>query len=198
MTAFEFGLHPFGPLLHRGARIYPASQIHEVWPIVRDFAAAAAGRRRAHHEHRPRRARRGVSRVGRRRADRRRRLQPQRRCRDCRARHRAAPCRTRAGLDRRTAASRTSRSRPRTTSRWAGAIGRTSWAAIADDLRPEALDATRGARRGGAPDGSSFAITVQGGAIGRVPDDAMAFTGRDARFDMSADTAWEDPADDET
>jgi len=30
-----------------------------------------------------------------------------------------------------------------------------------------------------------------------VADDAMAFTGRDARFDLSADADWEDPALDE-
>lgn len=30
VTAFEFELHEFGPLLHRGVRIYPAAQVHEV------------------------------------------------------------------------------------------------------------------------------------------------------------------------
>ena len=29
VTAFEFGLHPFGPDLHRGVRVYPASVAHE-------------------------------------------------------------------------------------------------------------------------------------------------------------------------
>ena len=41
VTAFEFELREFGPLLHRGTRIYPAAQVHEVWPMVRDFAAVA-------------------------------------------------------------------------------------------------------------------------------------------------------------
>lgn len=36
-----------------------------------------------------------------------------------------------------------------------------------------------------------------GGAIDRVSDDAMAFTGRDRPFDVSPDTAWSDPALDE-
>jgi FAD/FMN-containing dehydrogenases len=40
-TAFEFDLHPFGGLLHRGTWIYPAAQAHEVWSIVRDFAPVA-------------------------------------------------------------------------------------------------------------------------------------------------------------
>ena len=36
-----------------------------------------------------------------------------------------------------------------------------------------------------------------GGAIARVPDDATAFTGRAAPFDVSPDSAWTDPALDE-
>ena len=31
-----------------------------------------------------------------------------------------------------------------------------------------------------------------------MPDEATAFTGRDARFEMSADAEWDDPALDET
>ena len=42
----------------------------------------------------------------------------------------------------------------------------------------------------------SFAIWTQGGAIADVHDDAMAFTGRTALFDVSADTSWDDPKDD--
>ena len=34
VTAFEFGLREFGPLLHREVRIYPATQVHEVWPML--------------------------------------------------------------------------------------------------------------------------------------------------------------------
>jgi FAD/FMN-containing dehydrogenase len=33
-----------------------------------------------------------------------------------------------------------------------------------------------------------------GGAIGRVSDDAMAFSGRTSPFDVAPDTAWSDPA----
>ena len=40
-TAFEFGLHPFGPDLNRGVRIYPASAAHEVWQVFEDYAATA-------------------------------------------------------------------------------------------------------------------------------------------------------------
>src|SRR6266853_1976840 len=41
VTRFEFGLREFGPWLHRGVRIYPASQVHEVWSMLRDFATVA-------------------------------------------------------------------------------------------------------------------------------------------------------------
>ena len=40
-TAFEFDLHEFGPLLHRGLSIYRGSQVREVWSMVRDFSAVA-------------------------------------------------------------------------------------------------------------------------------------------------------------
>jgi hypothetical protein len=38
---------------------------------------------------------------------------------------------------------------------------------------------------------------VLGGAIGRVPEDATAYAGRAAAFDLSADASWTDPALDE-
>ena len=47
------------------------------------------------------------------------------------------------------------------------------------------------------PGDSSISVTAMGGAIGRVSDDAMAFTGRTVPFDVSPDTAWSDPALDE-
>ncbi len=45
-----------------------------------------------------------------------------------------------------------------------------------------------------APGEGTFSVTALGGAIGRVPEDATAFAGRDCAFDLSADTAWTDPA----
>lgn len=65
----------------------------------------------------------------------------------------------------------------------------------ADDVRPAALDeivelvAT-------APGDSSFSVTALGGAIGRVAEDATAFAGRSATFDLSADSDWPNAADD--
>jgi len=65
-----------------------------------------------------------------------------------------------------------------------------------NDVRPEALDevvdmvAT-------APGASTFSITALGGAIGRVPEAATAYAGRNAAFDLSSDASWTDPVLDE-
>jgi len=47
------------------------------------------------------------------------------------------------------------------------------------------------------PPGAELSLWAQGGAIGRVSDDAMAYTGRNAPFNISAELAWTDPVDDE-
>ena len=59
--------------------------------------------------------------------------------------------------------------------------------------------ARRGRRRRARPPrrDSTFSITALGGAIGRVPEDATAYAGRAAAFDLSADSAWTDPSLDE-
>jgi FAD/FMN-containing dehydrogenase len=41
--------------------------------------------------------------------------------------------------------------------------------------------------------GCSIGLWAQGGAIARVPDDAMAFTGREAPFWLGVEAPWEDP-----
>jgi FAD/FMN-containing dehydrogenase len=66
----------------------------------------------------------------------------------------------------------------------------------ADDLPADAWHALARHADNAAPD-DSFAIWTQGGAVADVDDDAMAFTGRHALFDVSADTGWDDPAQDE-
>jgi FAD/FMN-containing dehydrogenase len=43
----------------------------------------------------------------------------------------------------------------------------------------------------------TFGLWAQGGAIARVPEHATAFTGRDAPFQMSADSQWDDPREDQ-
>ncbi len=42
-----------------------------------------------------------------------------------------------------------------------------------------------------------FGVWSQGGQIARISEDAMAFTGRSAPFQMSSETAWDDPAEDD-
>ena len=61
------------------------------------------------------------------------------------------------------------------------------------DCSPAALDAFV-AHVEDVPGDSSISVTAMGGAIGRTPDDAMAFSGRATPFDVSPDTAWSDPA----
>jgi FAD/FMN-containing dehydrogenase len=46
-------------------------------------------------------------------------------------------------------------------------------------------------------DECSITLWLQGGAIARVPDDAMAFNGRQAPFWLGVEAAWGDPAHDE-
>ena len=42
-----------------------------------------------------------------------------------------------------------------------------------------------------------MALWTQGGALGRVADDAIAFTGRGALFDVSAESQWDQAAQDD-
>ena len=65
-----------------------------------------------------------------------------------------------------------------------------------NDIRPAALDEII-ELVGAAPGDSSFSATALGGAIGRVPEDATAYTGRESAFDLSADSDWSDAANDD-
>jgi FAD/FMN-containing dehydrogenase len=44
------------------------------------------------------------------------------------------------------------------------------------------------------PGGGSISVWAQGGAVSRVPTDAMAFTGREAAFWLGVEATWDDPA----
>jgi hypothetical protein len=44
------------------------------------------------------------------------------------------------------------------------------------------------------PGGGSISLWAQGGAISRVPSEAMAFTGREAAFWLGVEAEWEDPS----
>ena len=195
VTALEFDLHPFGPLLHRGARIYPASSVHELWATFRAFARSAPdavsfifaiGRAEPASDYPEAVAGQPIVIVG--------------------YNHSGAA----DVVDRDIApllagpepASATSGSQPylevQVANDEAMAWGGRSFirGGYANDLRPEVLDALveHVAR---SPGDGSVSITAQGDAISRVAEDATAFTGRYSAFDVSADTAWSDPALDE-
>jgi len=197
VTAFEFQLREFSGVLHRGTRIYRASQVHEVWGMVRDLAPTlpdavamimAVGRAEPADEYPEAVAGQAIVIIG--------------------FNHSgdvANVASDTAGL----AAGpepivSTLVSQPylevQTANDLAMGWGHRSYimGGWADDFRPEVLDAEIKHVAGAGSVAGSFAISVQGGAIGRVADDATAFTGRDARFDFSADTEWEAEADDDT
>jgi FAD/FMN-containing dehydrogenase len=190
VTLFEFDLHPFGPLLHRGVRIFPASEIHAVWSLFRDVASVARdelalilsiGRAEPAGDYPGSVAGQPIVVVSYNYSG------------DAGSVERdVAPLGT--GPE---PVSSTDGSYPylevQTANDLAMGWGRRSYikGGYANDFRPEVLDALV-EHMADAPEGSSFAMTLQGGAISRVPDDAMAFTGRDARFEMSADAEWDD------
>jgi hypothetical protein len=62
---------------------------------------------------------------------------------------------------------------------------------------PDALVDAMIAHVAAAPGDDVFSIWAQGGALGRVPDGATAFTGRHAPWWIGAETKWADPALDE-
>jgi FAD/FMN-containing dehydrogenase len=194
-TAFELRLRPFGPDLHRGVLVYPATDIQAVWVVFRAYAASAPDAVACIF---------GIDRAG-----------PGAGYPDDLVgrpivylawNHSGAA----DAVERDTAGLRAG---PRPVSATVGsqpylevqtahdlvfAWGNRSFIKgfNADDIRPEALDelvelvAT-------APGEGSFSVTALGGAIGRVPEDATAYAGRSAAFDVSADCSWTDPASDD-
>jgi FAD/FMN-containing dehydrogenase len=193
-TAFEFDLHPFVGVLHRGTRIYRASDAVAVWETLRAFAPLAAealtcilaiGRAEPAAEYPPEVAGGVVAVVGYNHsgdaADVERDTAP--------LKAGPTPVAVREAslpyLDVQVAHDLILGFGHRTTIE----------SAYADDVRPESIAAMID-HAAAASAGASFSITVQGGAIDRVEDGAMAFTGRAARYDLSADSTWDDPADD--
>jgi FAD/FMN-containing dehydrogenase len=195
-TAFEFRLHEFGPDLHRGVLTFRGTRVHEIWDVFREYMAqapdeiscifgiASAGAGEDYPgdvEGRP------IVYV---------------------AWNHAGP--TAADAERDTAPllavpgrlTTMIASQPYLEVQAAHDL-KLGWGTRShirsrngNGVRAEALDEVV-ELVGQAPADSSFSITALGGAIGRVPEDATAYPGREARFDMSADTNWADAADDE-
>ncbi len=191
-TAFEFRLHPFGPDLHRGVLVFPASEIQAAWGAFRDYAPHApdavslifgidrAGPDAGYPDEligRP------ITYIG--------------------YNHSGAA----GSFERDTAglllgprpATSTIGSRPYLDVQGAHDLafdwGHRSFIAgfNADDVRSEALDELVEVVAG-APGEGTFSITALGGAIGRAQEDGTAYAGRAALFDVSADAAWSDAA----
>jgi FAD/FMN-containing dehydrogenase len=194
-TGFEFRLQPFGPDLHRGVLTFPAARAQEIWGIFHDFVARApdamtlifgmaqAGEGEGYSDEMVGRPIVYIA-----------------------WNHSGAA----DDAERDTTALRAG-PKPLTTT-----IGSSpyldvqtahdlafSWGGRsfiksqnANDVRPEALDDAV-ELVGAAPPGASFSITALGGAISRVPEEATAYAGRAAPFDLSADSNWEQADDDE-
>jgi FAD/FMN-containing dehydrogenase len=194
-TAFEFRLHPFGPDLHRGVLTFPATRAQELWDIFRAYAPSAPdavacifGLDRAAPD-----AGYAEDMVG----------KP---IVFFAWNHSGAA----EDVERDTAALRvgpeplttTIGSQPyldvQTAHDLAFAWGSRSFIKShnADGVRPEALDELV-ELMADRPGEASFSVTALGGAIARVPEDATAYAGRMAPFDLSADSSWTEAADDE-
>ncbi len=192
VTAFELRLQPFGPDLHRGVFVFPGTQVREAWAVFRDYAPTAPDSVSVIF---------GIDRAG----------EDAGYPDDLVGRPIVYLAYNHSGdddaVERDTAglragpkpASATIGSRPYLEVQAAHDLvfgwGHRSFIAgcNADDVRPEALDELVEAVAT-APGEGSFSITALGGAIGRVPEDATAYAGRGAVFDLSADAAWSDPA----
>lgn len=191
-TAFEFRLQPFGPDLHRGFLAYPASQLLDVWAAFRVYASSAPDTVGAIF---------GIDRAG-----------PDDGYPDDLVgkpivylawNHSGSA----DDVERDTAGLRVGPkpatevigSAPyldvQTAHDLAFAWGGRSFIRShnANDVRPEAFEelvemvAT-------APAPATFSVSLLGGAIGRVAEDATAFAGRSSAFDLSTDANWSDPA----
>jgi FAD/FMN-containing dehydrogenase len=191
-TALELVLHPFDGTLFRSARLHPVSEIHELWPNFRDFAVSApdavaaifgiglaepaadypdsiAGRPIVIISYNHSGAAEDVE-------------------RDTAPLLRGPePAVIRAGPQ--------SYLEAQSSADLAMAWGSRSFilGGYVDDVSATALDAIV-EHVGGMPGQGGVSISAQGGAIGRVADEAMAFTGRTVPFDISADLTWSDPA----
>jgi FAD/FMN-containing dehydrogenase len=195
VTAFEFALQPFGPDLHRGLLTYPASAAREVWEVFRDYAAQAPDAVSMIYGIAPTEATADDSVSARR--------DPIVLVSYNHSGHADAVASDIAGLRRGPEPLSVSEGSQaylevQTANDLVLGWGRRSFikGLYANELRPEALDTLVEHVASGPVEGS-FGVTAQGGAIARVDDDATAFAGRAARFDLSADATWDDPADDD-
>ena len=194
-TAFEFRLHPFGPELHRGVLTFPTAQVQDLWSQFRTYVPSAPDAVSAIF---------GIALAG----------EGEGYPEDVVGKPIVYLAWNHSGsaddVERDTAGLRdgpepltaTIGSAPylevQTAHDLAFAWGSRSFIKShnADSVRPEALDELV-ELAGAALGDSSFSITALGGAISRIAEDATAYAGRAAAFDLSADSSWTEAADDD-
>jgi FAD/FMN-containing dehydrogenase len=194
-TSLELELHPFSGTLFRGVHVHPATDIHEVWELFRAFAAGAPDTIAA------------IFTVA--------LAQPAQDYPDSVAgrpivvisyNHSGAgedverdiapllagpkPASVTTSTERYLDVQRSSDLTLAWGSRTAILGG------FVPDCSPAVLDAFV-AQVDQVPGDASISVTMMGGAIDRLADDAAAFTGRGHPFDVSPDTGWTDPDLDE-
>jgi len=194
-TSLELELHPFAGTLHRGVHIHPAADIHELWPVFRDWAAAApdevsaiftvgvgetdaddpdaiAGESVVIFSYNHSGAGEDVERD-------------------------IAPLLKGPRATKVTATSEAYLDVQRSSDLTMAWGSRSAiLGGYLEDCTPAMLDAFV-AHVQDRPGDASISVTAMGGAIGRVADDAAAFTGRGHPFDISPDSAWSQPDLDE-
>jgi FAD/FMN-containing dehydrogenase len=192
-TAFELRLHPFGPDLHRGVLTYPITRVHELWDRFRDYARTAPDavstifgldRATADGGYPEEMIGKPIAFLAWNHSGSLEDVED-----DTAGLRAPDPLTSAIGsapyLDVQTAHD------------LAFAWGTRSFikSRNVDDVGSDALD--RIAALMAEPGDGSFSITALGGAISRVDEDATAYAGRAAPFDVSADAGWSDAADDE-
>jgi FAD/FMN-containing dehydrogenase len=196
VTDFDFTLQPFDGMLNRSIRIHPVAHLHDLWAIVRDLPGTMADElSMTFNLVRAEPAEDYPEAVG---------GQPAviigfNHCGDPASVERDLAPLLAGPAPLVGSVARTSYLEIQAANDDAMGWGKRSYikGAFADDIRPEAFDAMID-HLADAPPEASFSLTAQGGALWRVPEASTAFTGRGARFEMSADGgAWDDPADDE-
>jgi FAD/FMN-containing dehydrogenase len=195
VTSLEFELHPFAGTLHRGVHIHPATDIHDVWSTFRAFTASApdtmaailtVGLGEPAADYPDSVAGRPIIVISYNHSgegtDVERDIAPLLRG--------PRPASVMATSESYVDAQRSS-------DLSLGWGSRTFiMGGYVADCSPAVLDAfvTHVEQ---VPGDATISVTALGGAIGRVPDDATAYTGRAHPFDVSSDSSWSDAALDE-
>jgi hypothetical protein len=68
---------------------------------------------------------------------------------------------------------------------------------LLNELSDAAIDVAMSSVENAGTPHASFAFLQMGGAIARVPEDATAFSGRNAAYGMSIECVWDDPSTDD-